>query len=518
MEQLTLYHNNRSLKTLSDFMDANRITGISVDNLFNFKYNDTKSNRDLFFEQMSADEKAAYSKELGKTKDDAPITASDLKSDMTLPCPCIFKIEAKYVTRELAISQTNFQENTDDIYAFENSLIQRILNNEGYIINGGNGSTTRKTAPKCSIWGWFKSLYYSGSTVLGSHFQSKDNKFINISDFIINVSTNVTAQGGSFTITLPIIHVLPKEEKRNVNKMTIPVGGGSGVNIDIIDSYIDRFSEQAELFLYNRYSENNEKKSFFHKVGLSSMEKNYFNWLIQSNDLIFISFEELQIEKNTGSRVFDMIGLVESVTVSQDANGTGRVVVSGKDLMKLISDDNSLFFNVSAANGTSKLFSNTESLGKQGDIREADYVSGMKATPENRLRWTTGQLDVFAAPFNRTINFVIKGVISQLANIEIVPDYVFDSWGDFRTKYNDWLSYEEQSATVVLSDDEYGDTETYSNPAFSYGLEYNKPDKDWTIDDGPGMKHEKDIFNGTTPGSGSGLALPNPEVGGLIIK
>ena len=248
------------------------------------------------------------------------------------------------------------------------------------------------------------------------------------------------------------------------------------------------------------------------------MEKNYFNWLIQSNDLIFISFEELQIEKNTGSRVFDMIGLVESVTVSQDANGTGRVVVSGKDLMKLISDDNSLFFNVSAANGTSKLFSNTESLGKQGDIREADYVSGMKATPENRLRWTTGQLDVFAAPFNRTINFVIKGVISQLANIEIVPDYVFDSWGDFRTKYNDWLSYEEQSATVVLSDNEYGDTETYSNPAFSYGLEYNKPDKDWTIGDGPGMKHEKDIFNGTTPGSGSGLALPNPEIGGLTIK
>ena len=155
MEQLTLYHNNSSLKTLSDYMDANRITGISVDDLFDFQYNEQKSNRELFFEQMSANEKAAYSKEIGKGENDS-LTASDLKSDMTLPCPCIFKIEAKYVTRELAISQTNFQEQTDNVFAFENSLIQRILNNPGYSIS----KETKRVAPKCSVWGWFKYLYY----------------------------------------------------------------------------------------------------------------------------------------------------------------------------------------------------------------------------------------------------------------------------------------------------------------------------------------------------------------------
>ena len=133
--------------------------------------------------------------------------------------------------------------------------------------------------------------------------------------------------------------------------------------------------------------------------------KNYFNWLIQSNDLIFISFEELEMEQNTGSRVFDMIGLVESVTVSQDANGGGRVVVSGKDLMKLITDDNSLFFNTSSAWSESRIFSNSESLGKQGDIRDADIKGGMQQGPENRLRRISNQIDVFAAPFNRTINF-----------------------------------------------------------------------------------------------------------------
>ena len=29
----------------------------------------------------------------------------------------------------------------------------------------------------------------------------------------------------------------------------------------------------------------------------------------------------------------------------------------------------------------------------------------------------------------------MKGVISQLANIEVVPDYVFEDWGDRRTRF-----------------------------------------------------------------------------------
>ena len=85
MEQLTLYHNNSSLKTLSDYMDANRITGISVDDLFDFQYNEQKSNRELFFEQMSANEKAAYSKEIGKGENEA-LTASDMISG-PMPSP-----------------------------------------------------------------------------------------------------------------------------------------------------------------------------------------------------------------------------------------------------------------------------------------------------------------------------------------------------------------------------------------------------------------------------------------------
>ena len=504
MSQFTLYHNNNNLKTLSDYMEANRIIGISVDDLFNYKYNDTKSNRDLFFEQMSTEEKALYSKELGKTKDDPAITASDLKSDMTLPCPCIFKIDSKYLTREIAISQTNFQVSADDVYAFENSHIQNILNNEGYNIK----KYAKKVAPSCSVWGWFKSLYYSGSTFFGEHYQSKNNKFVNISDFIIDVNTNVTAQGGTFSITLPIIHSVKGD--RQISSPT---------KLSPTDFYTDRFASQAELFIYNRYVSRENRKNFFHKVGISSTDDNYFNWLIQSNDLIFISFEELELESESGSKVFDMIGLVENVSVNVDASGRGSVSVSGKDLMKLITDDNSLFFNTSSASGETRIFSNTESSGRQGDIRDADMIGSSKNDPENRLRLSTNQIDVFAKPFNRSIDFVIKGVISQLANIEVVPDYVFTSWGDARTKFRDFLSYQEVEGTAPASDE--SESENLNNSEFVTGMEFNQNrGKDWTIDGGNSF-----IDEGTTPGSTRSLDEPleirggDPKINdGLILS
>ena len=145
METVTLFHHNSSLKTLQDFMDAEGIKGISADDLF-------KENQEAIFNQMSPDEKAAYAKENGKDS----VTKDDLKSSMTLPCPCVLKIHCKYVTREVAISQTNFEENTDNLYAFENDHIQNILQDSGYRID----ISTRKYKPGCCVFGWFKSLYY----------------------------------------------------------------------------------------------------------------------------------------------------------------------------------------------------------------------------------------------------------------------------------------------------------------------------------------------------------------------
>jgi len=45
------------------------------------------------------------------------------------------------------------------LYAFANEAIQNIIQNEGYIID----RSTKKLAPTCSVYGWFKSLYYAGN-------------------------------------------------------------------------------------------------------------------------------------------------------------------------------------------------------------------------------------------------------------------------------------------------------------------------------------------------------------------
>lgn len=409
MKYLTLYHNNSTAKTLSDFMELEYISSsnISVSKLFEL-------NRTLIFNQMSLSQKASYAKSLGKSS----ITADDLSSSMTLPFPCILKIDVDYVTFELGISETNFEVNTDKLYAFENEQIQNILQDEGYRID----KSTRKFVADCTILGWFKSLYYAGNlSGTNSFYKADDNKFLDISKFVVNVNTSVNSEGGTFSITFPIINSLEEIIKKETNVKE------NGKKL----SYVDRTAKSQDIYDFDN--------SFFHKTAISSMEHNYFNWLIQSNDLLFISFEKLEMQKNTTTNlnVFDMIGLVENVNVIQNGDGEGSVEVTGRDLMKLITDDNSLFFNTSTAWGESQIFANTESVGKQGDIRDADMRGGTYNNPFNRLRRVTNQIDIFASPFNRSIDFVIKGVISQLANIEVVPDFVFESWGNRRTKFSE---------------------------------------------------------------------------------
>lgn len=411
---LTLYHSNRNITSIEEFMAYNKIytSAISVEDFFEY-------NRELIYSQMSPSEKTYYATNYANV---IGLRASDLQSDVPLPCPCVLRIEAKYVQRELAISQTNWQVNEYNTYAFAARAINRIFNSPSYVID-----KAYREAPNCSVFGWFKSQYYVGrldeSAVQGNTIYGDTGKFLDISKYIINLATNVTESGGNFTMTLPIINSV--EELAKVDYYTVD-GNTKDVNKY---SYTDRIAQKLDLYEWGN--------QFYHKAGLDAMEHNYFNWLIQSNDLIFIAFETLQIEKEDGYRIFDMIGLVDNVTVNQNANGQGSVTVTGRDLMKLLTDDSSLFFNRSSAWGPSEIFANTESMGKQGDIATAvsEYGSDDEHTPLNRMRRISGGFDVFADPFNRTINFIMKGVISQLANIEVVPSTVFESWGDRRTTF-----------------------------------------------------------------------------------
>lgn len=417
-DYIWLYNHNRLVCDIKDFMDREYIYGITPEELFDF-------NKELIFQQYTDKDKQIEKNSSGIW----PNSANDLTIKSHLPCPCRLKINPSKVTAEVAISQTNLQSNTSDFYAFADEKIQSIFQDEGYVADN-----SKKRNVDCRVFGWFKSLYCLTLNKKGGVTTTSKSisEFSDLSKYVISLATTVTENGGSFVIRLPIIGT----SNPTTYEMTTKDG-----------DFATWFGTASK----NKYDFGNNDEEFFAKSSFEDINSNFFNWLISSNDLIFISFEKLEMEvKRTNSLdsdsfdiktaisdgVYDMIGLVDDVKVISDSSSSSAYVeVSGRDLMKLLIEDGSFFFNPSTTSDPSAVFMNDQSYGKQGDIREADVLHNTYNNPINRLRRITGEIDIFANRINMDISYILKGVISQLANVEIVPSYVFDSWGDERTKF-----------------------------------------------------------------------------------
>lgn len=419
-DYILLYHRGKYMN-ISKFIERNYIHSIKPEELFEL-------NRDLIWTQMSEGDKKV--EEI--LKDKYPESAADLSIETWLPSPCTLRINPSKVTAEIAISQTNSQINTSDFYAFASEKIQDIYQNEGYKID-----STSKRDLDCQVLGWFKSLYYTGvdSNGKATSLSKSGSEFSNLSNHIISLATTVTSNGGSFIIKLPVISA------RNA---------GVEVVSNLKGDYVGFFGKASKDDLMYKFGEYGE---YYVKSEFGNIESNYFNWLISSNDLLFISFEKLEMETKRGknssgdednfdintpisSGIYDMIALVDEVKVVTDSTSSDAYVeVTGRDLMKLLIDDGSFFFNPSTSSDPSSVFMNEASYGKQGDIKDADLINNSYNNPINRLRRISGEIDVFANRTNMDISFILKGVLSQLANVEVIPGYVFDSWGIDRTKY-----------------------------------------------------------------------------------
>lgn len=409
-----LYHRDKNAKTINQFIDLEHVYNITSEELF-------KDNIDIIFKQMNMTDKSNYIKAIGKPKG-YTLTSADLKSTMTLPCPCNLRIDPSKVTAEMAIRNTNFQLDTENFYAFAHDKIQAIFQNEGFRADGLN-----KLHLDCQVFGWFKSLYFIGKE--GNNIiKNNDAGFMNISSYIISMSTMSGKEGGSFTLRLPIIDT--ENYFRFIGKNSVTQNSKKSKNFYQADG------------------------DYYAKIDFSRVESNLFSWLISSNDLLFLSFEKLAMEPardlsnqdsdawgiNTkiSGKVYDMIALVDDVKVVTDAaSASAFVEITGRDLMKLLIEDGSFFYNPSVASNPSSVFANATEEMSHGDIRDVLIVNGEPTNPFNRLRRSSEEIDVFSNQMNMDIAFILKGVISQLANIEVVPGYVFNSWGDDRTKFVD---------------------------------------------------------------------------------
>lgn len=446
MEVFKLYHNNPNVKTLQEFC---QISGIYFDNdnsSVKDKYkieNFFEDNKQRIFDQMDMSERLKLIEYRNLSKKVTDLTADDLVLDFPLPCPITLVIPKRLVTYTMSAKHSTLQEPVYDTIALEDAYIKTTLLEEN--IKYLSFSAKRERA-KCTVIGFFKTLYYnklesSGETDISNGIYQTKSNFTDISDFIFQLTTNVGQQGGSFSFSLP--HV-PMYRKSDNEAYANP---SDNYDDNVFNKMIDIRALREEMF--NIAGDDN--KYAVVKAPIDSQD--YFNWLISPNDLIFISYDEISPDAinddNIAGNTFDMIGLVDSVTLTRDAQGNISVNVSGKDLMKLLSDDSSVFFPNSAAVNRGNFFDNVEGALRSGDLSGVYMLNGKYNTETNRIPVpSSGAIKIFMEECNGfSIDYIIKVVIRQLVNMQVCPSEIFSSWKDRRTKFANFVPNKDKDKT-----------------------------------------------------------------------
>ena len=221
------------------------------------------------------------------------------------------------------------------------------------------------------------------------------NKLINLSPFILDLDTQKT-DVGNFSFSLNPLH----SDKKYFN------------------------------------TENEDTVNYFNLKKDGKFQIDYFHRNLQQNDIVFIRFERLKIEKEDNTKpyfdfeinsselpgqVWDMIGLIDTCTVNSSFNSTDYgVKISGRDLLKLLVEDGSYFLSLAYIQSESDKFVLTFSPGTKGYQRNID-----------------GQFDPKRYTFlnsARKIDDSIGFIINQLSNLGVIDDKsnLLNAYGDSR--------------------------------------------------------------------------------------
>lgn len=371
----------------------------------------------------------------------------------------LIKVPKDNLDKETLATSGNLVIPNEDFEAFLDQKIKDIIQDTNYKpinidrLENASGKTF-KFANQVSVWIWCKAL---GNLNSGGDL-------INITPFVIGVTTNVSDNGGNFSIDLaPVLTTFLRKQKAQ-----------------------DRWTlDKAHV---QQYSWNGNKSvsvlgSMSKKAGEERLDNNYFfSSVVQSNDVVFIKFETLELEREkreaeigdlsldnlivpfeslvglnevqfqtqvvdpaTGTtrqvsrkknerrkQLFDMIGLVDTVTKSESPDAAEvSINVGGRDLMKLLIEDGEYFFPADIA-------------GVSGNI-QSDNVEGRALQ-----RLVSGEFNFFNAYVDRTIDFSIRFVFYMLSNIKICSNNLFDAYGEERTFRYEYAKVTENSNSQDL--------------------------------------------------------------------
>ena len=237
------------------------------------------------------------------------------------------------------------------------------------------------------------------------------DKILDISPFIISMDTKVS-ESGDFSFSLGEI-----DNIYNVEKFS-----------DTLYSYIDKTVNDK----YNL--------SYFHKY-------------IQQNDIVFIRFEKLDIEKKRSiydmnkwdmfidknelpNKIYDMIGLVDTCHESYNSvSAISTISVSGRDFSKLLSEDGSYFMPFALVNGAKDFFLNYN--------KDDTFFKRI---------FTTGQFMSTFTVLHRSIRDSLGFIFNQLTNTGVLPKNS-DLFNSYKSSFNRITKKIEdrQSKTYVIS-------------------------------------------------------------------
>jgi len=260
--------------------------------------------------------------------------------------------------------------------------------------NGAEINSVKQIGANISVWIWSRAFN-----------ENQPGQMINVSPFVTSCNTRVDDNGGNFNLELaPIIG-----RKNASGKWSLA------------PFHISQDSENytATAHLNRLVDDQIQRESFL------------FHQILGNNDLVFVRFEELQVEddrdqsdftvpitnlpsKENAVRVYDMIGLVDnsSLDVGADQNSV-QINITGRDLSKVLIDDGSYFYPLQFAQN---VFINPDE-----DRRLI-----------NRLA-IDGSFVLQSAFAFRSVRFSLQFIMNHLANMGVVADDLFASYGDKRT-------------------------------------------------------------------------------------
>lgn len=327
----------------------------------------------------------------------------------------IFYLEYEKVNEQSFLTQ-GIEVVTTDSAAFKAAKLAELEADPGYFainkpLDGELiGGISKQMFPELTVWIWCRSL--SGRE---DETGELTGQIFDLTPFIMSCTTNVGKNGGNWTINLPAITCYLNQE----NKWTLKSGGYTEYESDNRTTLGgDGYVSQSQLFNEDQIidGEIRPTRNLF-----------LFNKMINSNDLIFIRHETLDIEKNQrvadgkrifidksnlANRIYDMIGLVDSNTESVSP-GTNDVTITieGRDLSKLFIEDGTYFYALENSQG---IF----------------YLAGQSTIESSLVQriFADGALNFIGLYQFTSIEYIFKYIIHQLSNIKVIPDQLLSSY------------------------------------------------------------------------------------------